>query len=157
VGASYYWVNVGTTQGGYELYSNYVGNTRAVTISNLPTNGGPIWVRLMSYINGAWQFVDHRFTAAAPTPARITSPATGSTLSGSSQTFTWDNGVGVAYYWLNVSTTQGGYELYSGYMGTSHSVNITGLPTNGGDVWVRIYSRIGDHWEFVDHRFTASQ
>jgi hypothetical protein len=41
-------------------------------------------------------------------------------------------------------------------MGTSQAANITGLPTNGRDVWVRIYSWMGGHWEFFDHRFTAA-
>jgi hypothetical protein len=157
VGAQYYWVNVGRTQGGYELYSNYVGNTTAVQVAGLPIDGGPVWVRLMSYINGSYQWVDHRFTAATPHPSVLTSPAAEATLTGSTQTFTWDAGAGVSYYWIDIGRTQGGYELYSNYVGNTHAANIAGLPTDGGDIWVRLYSRIGDHWETVDRHFKAAQ
>jgi subtilisin-like proprotein convertase family protein len=153
VGAQFYWVNVGSTQGGYEYYSNYVGTSRSLTVSGLPVDGRAIWVRLMSYINGAYQFVDHQFTAASPVPSRIITPLAGTTLTSSTQTFQWDNGVGVAFYWLDVGTAQGGYDVFSNYLGTDHARTISGLPISGGDIWVRLYSRIGNQWVFVDHRY----
>jgi glucose/arabinose dehydrogenase len=157
VGATAYWVNVGSTQGGYEYYSNFVGASRMLTVSGLPIDGRDIWVRLMSLINGSYQFVDYRFTAARPTPSRITSPAPGSTLLSASQVFTWDAGVGVPGYWLAVGSQPGGYEFFDNYVGTDHSWRVNGLPLDGRDVWVRLWSFVVDHWEFVDHRFVAFQ
>jgi hypothetical protein len=52
-------VNLGKIKGVYELFSNYVGDTRALVISNLPVDGEPVWVRLMSYIDNEWQWIDH--------------------------------------------------------------------------------------------------
>jgi len=155
VGVSFYWVNVGSTQGGYEYYSNFVGQSQMLTVSGLPIDGRPIWVRLMSYINGEYQFVDHQFTAAVPTASRIISPVVGSALMSSTQTFAWDNGVGVQFYWMDVGTSQGGYNIFSNYVGTVTSYPVSGIPISGGDIWVRLYSRIGNAWVFVDHRFTT--
>ncbi|HVL68450.1 MAG TPA: VCBS repeat-containing protein [Vicinamibacterales bacterium] len=157
VGAQFYWVNVGSTQGGYEYYSNYVGNTQAVTVTGLPIDGRPIWVRLMSYINGAYQFVDHQFRAATPTPSRIISPVPGTALTSSTTTFSWDQGVGVQYYWVNIGRVQGGYDLYSNYVGQSRSLTMNGLPIDGGEIWVRLYSFVNGAYQFVDHRFTTQQ
>jgi len=155
IGASFYWVNVGGSQGGYEYYSNYVGASRSLTVSGLPVDGRPIWVRLMSYINGAYQFVDQQFVAASPAPSRLISPAPGSHLSSSTQTFQWNAGVGVSFYWLDVGTVQGGYDLFSNYVGTEHAWTVGGLPTGGNAIWVRLYSRIGSQWVFVDHQYST--
>jgi hypothetical protein len=35
-------------------------------VSNLPANGSTIYVRLYSYINGAWQFTDYTYTSTGP-------------------------------------------------------------------------------------------
>jgi len=156
VGASFYWVNVGSTQGGYEYYSNYVGQSQSLTVPGLPINGKPVWVRLMSYINGAYVSVDHQFQAATPGPARIVSPSTGAALTGTTQKFEWDAGVGASFYWVNVGSTQGGYEYYSNYVGQSQSLTLTNLPADGRAVWVRLMSYINGAYQTMDQQFTAA-
>ena len=125
-----------------------------MTLTGLPTDGGAVWVRLMSHIGGAWQWIDQRYTAASPTPARITSPGTGSRLMNDTTVFTWSAGVDADAYWLNVGCEQGGYDLYSGYMGASRAANIT-VPPMTGPVWVRLLSRIGGNWVFVDQMYIS--
>jgi serine protease len=156
VGVSFYWVNVGSTQGGYEYYSNYVGQSQSLMVSGLPINGRPVWVRLMSYINGAYQSVDHQFLAATPGPARIVSPSVGATLGGATQTFNWSPGVGAQFYWVNVGTTQGGYEYYSNFVGQSTSLTLSNLPVDGRKVWVRLMSYIDGAYQTVDHQFNGA-
>jgi hypothetical protein len=155
VGATAYWVNVGSAQGGYDFYSNYVGGSRGLTVTGLPMDGRDIWVRLMSFINGQWQFVDHHYRAPTPRPGRITSPTAGTALSGSSQTFVWDSGVNVSFYWVNVGSTQGGYEYYSNYVGKYNQLTVSGLPVDGRPIWVRLMSYINGAYVSVDHQFRA--
>ena len=153
-----YWLNVGRTQGGYEIFSNYVGASTSYPISGLPTTGGAVWVRLMSYINGSWSvYADYQYTAATlASPARLTSPAAGTKLASASQTFTWSPGTGVSFYWVNVGTSQGGYNLYSNFVGQSLSLTLNNLPTAGEPVWVRLQSYINGAYTFIDYSFTAA-
>lgn len=157
IGATSYWVNVGSVQGGYEFYSNFVGESRGLTVKGLPRDGRDIWVRLLSLINGEWQFVDHHYKAPTPRPARIISPSSGASLSGASQRFDWEPGVGVSFYWVNVGSTQGGYEYFSNYVGTSNQLTVTGLPINGRPVWVRLMSYINGAYQAVDHQFLSAK
>jgi|GEM_PF-3724577 len=64
-GAQEYWLWVGTTPGGYNLYTASQGLNRSVTLSNLPTNGAAIYVRLWTKLAGSWQYNDYRYTAAS--------------------------------------------------------------------------------------------
>ena len=62
----------------------------------------------------------------------ITSPTPGSTLTGSSQIFTWTAGSGATAYWIDAGSTPGGNQYFqSGNIGNVTSYNVTGLPTNG--------------------------
>ena len=63
--------------------------------SAVSTNGSAIYVRLWTQIGGAWQFNDYSYAAAGVrTKAAMTSPASGTTLSGSTVTFDVDGGIG---------------------------------------------------------------
>ena len=77
------------------------------TVTGLPVSG-TLNVRLMSYIGSAWQFNDYTYTMSAGVKAVMTSPTPGSTLTGSSATFSWTAGSGVASYWLMVGTNGAG-------------------------------------------------
>ncbi len=103
-----YWINAGRAQGRYELFSNYVASQTSLTLRHLPVDGGPVWLRLMSRVNGAYTFTDHRFTAATARAAAVVSPAPGSALTGTTATFEWDAGEIVDGFWVNVGTAAGG-------------------------------------------------
>jgi hypothetical protein len=62
VGATQYALWAGTTPGSYNLYAAAEGTnlTRTVTI---PPDGGPVYVRLWSQIDGAWKFNDYFYSA----------------------------------------------------------------------------------------------
>ena len=63
-----------------------------------------------------------------PTQAAITSPANGSTLSGSTVTFNWTGrGTGAISYQLWVGSTVGGHDIAVGIT-TGLSTTISGLP-----------------------------
>ncbi len=86
----------------------------------------------------------------------ITSPAPGSTLSGSSVTFGWTAGTGASAYWLVVGSTSGASNYYSsGNLGTALTATANGLPTNGSTVYVTLYSLIGGAWVPNAYTYTA--
>jgi hypothetical protein len=86
-----------------------------------------------------------------PSPAAIISPANGATLPGSTVAFQWSAGVGISEYWLYVSeVAPGGKEIYSGNLGSDTSKAFTGLATDGGALYVRLWSQIGAVWQYAD-------
>jgi len=88
--------------------------------------------------------------------AVLTSPAPGSTLSGTSATFTWSAAAGAADYAITVGTTGAGstniYESPAGAPATSQAV--TGLPTSG-TIYVRLFSYVGGFWTSIDYTVTG--
>lgn len=171
-GINMWWIYAGPLLGMGWVYDS--GAIDAATFSHLVTgltqNGSDLWVRLWyrtgtspSYV---WSFVDHQYhRAGSPDPyPSLTSHAPNSTLTGTTETFTWaGNGWGndgIDYWWLYVGTTQGSSGIYNsgwqgGAVGTSETVS--GLPDNGGDIWLRIWfidSSWGG-WQFFDVNLTA--
>ena len=57
-----FWVGT-TGAGSSNLYNS--GNVTATTetVSDLPSNGETVYVRLYSLINGAWQYTDYTYMA----------------------------------------------------------------------------------------------
>ncbi|HMG84942.1 MAG TPA: hypothetical protein VK574_04335 [Terracidiphilus sp.] len=151
-GVTAYYLFVGTTPGGYDLVNIGPKAATSATVS-LPTNGATIYVRLWSVINGGLQYHDYTYTEFAGTPAAMTSPAPGSTLTGSSTTFTWTTGSGVTAYYLFVGTTPGGYDLVN--IGPKAATSATvSLPTNGATIYVRLYSVINGGLQYHDYTYT---
>ncbi|MBN2233785.1 MAG: S8 family serine peptidase, partial [Opitutales bacterium] len=87
-------------------------------------------------------------TPAAEPPAMV-SPVDGATLSGSSQEFTWTaNGAAVTNWFVRAGNAQGdsSYFLSGTLSGETLTTNVTGLPTDGSSVWVRLQYRVGGVW-----------
>ena len=154
-GAAAYYLFVGTTPGGYDLVN--IGPTAATSATvKLPTNGATIYVRLWSVISGTLEYNDYTYTEETFAAAAMTSPAPGSTLTGSSTTFTWTAGSGAAAYYLFVGTTPGGYDLVN--IGPTAATSATvKLPTNGATIYVRLWSVISGTLEYNDYTYTDFQ
>jgi len=94
-------------------------------------------------------------TVTAPViAAMLQNPVNASTLTGSSQTFTWSN-VAAPQYQLHIGSTPGSQDL-GVYVTTTNSANVTGLPTNGITVYVRLYTWTGTQFLTNDYTYTAS-
>jgi hypothetical protein len=93
----------------------------------------------------------------APQTAALTSPAPGTTLSGSSVTFTWTNGAGATAYnlWLGLSGP-GSSSLYTSGWLTTTSTTVTSLPAKGATVYARLYSMVSGKVEFNDYTYTEA-
>ena len=161
-GVTDYWLSIGAAAGGEEIYSTDQGTNLSVTVTGLPTNSSTVYVRLWSMINGAWKQNDYTYTAGSPggtittAAAQITMPAPGSTFAGSTVQFQWNSGTGVTDYWLSIGAAAGGEEIYSVNQGTNLSATVTGLPTNGSPVYVRLWSMINGAWKKNDYVYTAA-
>lgn len=159
VAVARYYLFVGLWQGGNSLFSQDMGTSLEATVTNLPADGSTIHLRLWSYIDGSWQFNDYTFKAAGsvtPVKAALTSPTPGSVLPGNTATFQWSAGQAVTRYFLFVGRWQGGNTLFSQDMGTSLSATVTGLPSDGSTVYVRLWSYMQGSWQFNDYVFTAT-
>jgi hypothetical protein len=83
-------------------------------------------------------------------------PGAGTTFASSTQTFSWTAGTGVSGYKLDVGTTVGASNLFSGIAGTSLSASVSGLPTTGVTLWARLSSNINGVWQSADYSYTAA-
>jgi Matrixin len=161
-GFTYRYLLVGTTPGGGDLFSNHVDSVMSQMVTGIPTDGRTIYVRLQSYINNAWQIDDETYMAAnvAPPPSGqkslLTSPTPGSTLAGSSATFGWSPGSGFTYRYLLVGTTLGGGDLFSNHVDMVTSQMVSGIPTDGRTIYVRLQSYINNAWQIDDETYVAA-
>jgi hypothetical protein len=155
-GAGAYWLDIGTAAGGFDLYSQGQALATSVTVNGLPTDGRIVYVRLWTVAGGTWQYNDYIFKAAGGAKPVILTPAPSSTLSGSSVTFTWAAASGAAAYWLDIGTTAGGFDLYSQGQALGTSATVTGLPTGGSTIYVRLWGAISGVWQYSDYTYKAA-
>src|SRR5262249_60888450 len=94
----------GTTgpRGSYPTRRSSEPNLSA-TVSGLPVDGSPVYVRLWTQLGGGtgWVLTDYTYAAASQSKAVLTSPAPGTTLPGGVATFNWSAGAGALQYSLS--------------------------------------------------------
>jgi sugar lactone lactonase YvrE len=140
--------------GSNNLYNSGYTTHKSVNVTGLPVNGETVYARLYSFSGGAWHYLDYTYTAESL--ATLTSPAPNSTLTGSSETFTWSGGAGITLYYLFLgSNGVGSDNLYNSGYTTHNSVNVTGLPVNGETVYARLYWYVDGAWHHLDYTYTA--
>ncbi|HEY6070870.1 MAG TPA: hypothetical protein VIU85_05790 [Chthoniobacterales bacterium] len=93
---------------------------------------------------------------SGPAPAQLVSPVPGTTLSSADVTFSWSAG-GTGKYQILVGTSLGAADIYVSRALRVRSTTVSGLPTDGRTVFVRLASsgRKGK-WQWIDYTFTAS-
>jgi hypothetical protein len=154
-GASAYWLYVGTALGTSDLFNQSMGTSRSVFVSDLPTDGSFIYVRLWTF-NTTWNFLDYKLVAGSPiSKAVLTSPTAGVMLTGSTVTFSWNAGAGASAYWLDVGSAPGVGNYFGADVGLATSRTVTTLPTNGSPVYVRLWTKLNGVWQSNDYSFTA--
>jgi uncharacterized protein YkwD len=68
-GADEYWLTVGTTPGGWDLYSSSLGAVPEATVTNLPMTGQTIYVRHWYRHRDTWSITDYTYVAGSyPVP-----------------------------------------------------------------------------------------
>ena len=153
---SQYWLYVGTTPGGSDVYNSSTGTNLSATVNGLPINGQTLYVRLWWLNGGVWGSTDYTYNAATPQLAALTTPTPGSVLpaASSSVTFGWTSGLGVTQYWLYVGSTPGGFNFYNASIGTALSAT-TLVPVDGRTIYVRLWSLTEGLWQFTDYTYKA--
>ena len=154
-GASAYWLDIGSSYGG----NNYLqsgplpASQHSLTANNLPNDGSRVYVTWWYELNFSWSYIEYQYTAAGP--GVITSPTNGSILTGSSEQFTWTAGSGTQF-WLTAGNSQGGNNYYnSGPLGDVTTTTVTGLPTDGSQVYVTLFSYVNGQWVYNEYQYTA--
>ena len=159
------YLYVGTTLGAKDIFEGGVSGT-SETVSGLPTDGSDVYVRLWWRLSGevTWDGTNYSYKAAtvdviiAATP-ELTSPTPdiATVLSGSSETFGWTDGTSGSTLYLYVGTTLGAKDIFEGGVsGTSETVS--GLPTDGSDVYVRLWWRLSGEvtWDGTNYSYIAA-
>lgn len=155
-GATGYYLWIGSTGvGSNNLYNSAEKTVTSYTFTSMPVNGETIYVRLSTNYNGIWVSEDYSFTAQAA--GIITAPATGSTLTGPSVSFTWSAATDATGYYLQIgSTGVGSNNLYNSAEKTVTSYTFTAMPTNGETIYVRLITNYSGTWVHNDYTYTAS-
>ena len=154
VGASQYWLEIGTSAGRGDLFESSVGLTLSQFVSGLPSIAKPVYVRLWTQRNSSWLFNDYTYTSFNAS-ARMTSPTPGSTLSSASVTFNWSAGSGASQYWLEVGKSAGAGDLFEASVGLATSQTVNGLPALANPVYVRLWTLVGSTWLYNDYTYTS--
>jgi len=149
-GATNYWLDIGNAVGLGDI-SNGATTSLTRQVFNLPSDGRTLYIRLWTFLSGAWQpGIDYTVSAcngcAADPRATLASPAAGSTLSGTIATFTWTAGTGASKYWLDVGNTAGVGDIANGEtVGLSRQA--AGRPTDGRTIYLRLWTFINGAWQ----------
>ena len=153
---------VGTTGAGSSNLANLTlaKTVTSATVNNLPNNGSKIYVRLSYQVGATWSNLDYTYTAVtvAAIP-KLATPTPSSTLTGTSQTFTWStNGnTAIAGWKFLVGTTGAGSSNLANLTlaKTVTSATVNNLPSNGSTVYVRLSYQVGSTWSNLDYTYTA--
>jgi hypothetical protein len=144
------------------------GATLSASVTGLPTDGRPLYVRLWYLRSGAWLSLDYTLTAATvaagggtggggttnPYP-QLTSPAPASALAGTSQVFQWTAAASTTQYWLTIGNTAGARDVADIDSGANLWATVSSLPSDGRTLYVRLwFLRLGS-WTYVDSTVTA--
>lgn len=96
--------------------------------------------------------------APPPPPSNVSglSPAPGSTLAGAAVTFTWASVSGAQEYFLYLGTSAGSNNIYGRSTGLTRSAAVIGIPTNGSNVYLRLWVRVSGVWSYKDYVYKAA-
>ena len=162
-GASGYRLLLSTSATGAPAIASFSlpSNTTSQTVDNLP-GGGTLYVKLLTNVlpaAGGLLSLERSYTFNLPPaqPASIALPAPGEVLQGPTQTFEWDWSVGARQYQLWIGSAPGIYDYgyFPAALTTQTSVTVTGLPTDGRTLYVRLWTIAGEERVFNDYTYVA--
>ena len=157
LGATGYYLWIGSTGvGSNNIYNSAEKTVTSYTMTSMPTNSEPIYVRLITNFNGFWAWKDYTYTAAKQA-ALILSPVQGATLAGKSVAFTWSAPAGATGYYLWIgSTGVDSNNIYNSEEKTVTSYTFPYMPTNGETIYVRLNTNYSGTWVHSDYTYKAA-
>lgn len=162
-GAQEYFFYAGTSAGANNFVGRSTGNSTSTTVTNLPTNGSTVYVRLWTRFASGWQYRDFTYRAASAssgggtqaTKAAMSSPANGSQLS-TTQTFSWSGASGAQQYFFYMGTVPGSNNLLGASVGLNTAVTLSNLPRGGYTLYVRLWTLTSAGWQYTDYQYRAA-
>jgi len=160
-----YFFYAGTSQGSNSIIGRSLGTGTSITVTNLPASGQAVYVRLWTRFASGWQYRDHTYTAASSgspgggvqaAKAAISSPAPGSQLAGTTQTFSWTAGSGAQQYFFYMGTAPGSNNLLGASTGLTRSITLNNLPRGGQTLYVRLWTLLSTGWQYTDYQYRAA-
>jgi hypothetical protein len=155
IGNSQYYLTVGNALGSAEYFNNYIsGGT--TTVGGLPSDNRTIYVSLWSLQNGQWLHNDYTYKACngCSPLAEMISPTNGSTFISTTVGFNWSLGSGNSQYFLYVGNSLGSSEYFYNYI-SGGSTTVGGLPGDGRNIYVRLWSLSPTGWAYLDYSYRS--
>ena len=151
-------LHVGTRRDGTDiLKTDSLGVQTSYEVPGLPTDGSPVWIRVWVRTVRGWKSQAFQYTSTSYTYIpEITSPLPSSTLPGASVRFEWSaNGLEVSNWSLRLGSGYGQSDLFNGGNTTATYADVTGLPTDGSDVYAKLWFVSGGVWDFKEYVYTT--
>lgn len=163
-GALEYFFYAGTSLGANNIVGRSTGTATSTTVTNLPTDGSTIYVRLWTRFSAGWQSRDFTYRAAAAggggtttsAKAVMTSPAPGSQLTSTIVTFQWSGATGASQYFLYIGTSVGANNLLGTSTGLNLTLTVSNVPRGGQPLYVRLWTLVGSTWQYNDYTYRAA-
>lgn len=153
IGGSMYSLHIGSALGAFDL-ANVSTTGSAATVDELPTDNRTLYVRLWTLTSSGWRYYDYIYYAPAP-EAVMAEPFPGARLTSSRLVFQWHPGVSATAYRLSVGLSPGTAEIYDQELGNVSAATVSGLPTDGRSIYVRLASRVGTQWRHRDYSLVS--
>jgi hypothetical protein len=152
IGASAYYLYVGTTQGARDVVDSGETALPGYRVSSLPP-ASTLFGRLWTKIDGGWRFEDISFQTASG--AEFIFPRDGDINIALPQLFRWTSVPGALAYYLYIGTTAGARDLVDTGEVTATSYMPPTLPTDR-PLFARIWTKFASRWVFSDVTFQGS-
>jgi hypothetical protein len=151
-GATRYWLDLGTTPGATDILSQNMGTSTSATVTGVPIASQPLFARLWTRVGSSEPFLDFRFERTDPALlATLTAPHPNASIVAASTTFSWNAVPNAASYWLDVSTAQGGADIFT-QQTSSTSLTVAGIDlTRDLPVWARMWTLAAGEWRYIDY------
>ena len=157
-GAAAYWLDVATAQGQGNIFGQDVDLATSQTVNGIPTDGSTIYVRLWTLLGGIWQSSDYTYKTASvnskavmllPTPEhsigwRHASPSRGALVPAQPP---------IGWMWDRCKARQ---TSSIRMLAWQPSQTVSGIPTNGSTVYVRLWTTFGGAWQLNDYTYKAA-
>ena len=158
-GSSEYVLGIGRNTDATDVYFSGQGLHTSATVSNLPTDGSAISVKIWTHLASGWLSSNYTYHASS-TPggpqSTIINPTPGSTFSGTTVTFTWTAVNGSSEYVLGVGRTTDANDIYFNGQGLRTSGTVSNLPTDGSTLYVKIWTHLASGWLSSNYTYKAS-
>ena len=177
---AFHWKDIGETKTyltikrdnpdqGQILHNNLTVETagdKHITVSDLPDDGTPLYITTAQELpnpvpgypnNTKWEYRTFAYTsnAAGPVSPGMVNPVDYSSLNSTNVTFQWED-TAATHHEVKIGSSLDGTDYAYEYNVSGNSVTVTGLPTDGSAVYVRLHSFFSGTWTQQDFHYTSA-